>query len=112
MSTSSVTPDALVFKACRSELKYNYEQDGELKWLVEFFRFVPGADVNNPSDLTAKRIVWIGKNPDSPYQYGAYFKGPVWIGGTNTGNAPFVADSSGNLSLNGTLSVTGTARSD
>ena len=73
------------------------------------FQVCPGANLSNPSDMTAKRIVWIGQNPDSPYQYGAYFRGPVWIGGTNPGNAPFVADSSGNLSLNGTLSVTNTA---
>jgi hypothetical protein len=77
--------------------------------MAGYIQVCPGADVNNPADLTAKRIIWVGRNPDSPSQWGAYFKGPVWIGGTNTGNAPFVADASGNLSLNGTLNVTNTA---
>ena len=59
--------------------------------------------------MTAKRIIWLGKNPDSPYQFGAWFKGPMWIGGSNTSDAPLVADSYGDLSLNGTLAVSNTA---
>ena len=61
----------------------------------------PGADLNNPADKTAKRAAWIGRNPDNLSQTGAYFRGPLWIGGTNTGNAPIVTDSTGNLSITG-----------
>ena len=70
-----------------------------------YIQVCPGANLSDPADMTAKRIVWIGKNPDYPYQYGAYFRGPVWIGGTNTGNAPVTVDSSGNVSIDGILNV-------
>lgn len=55
-------------------------------------------------------VGWIGNAPfwDTSGGTGAWLK-KCWIGGTNTSNAPFVADSSGNLSLNGTLNVNDTA---
>lgn len=68
----------------------------------------PGADASSPSSRAACRMGWIGTDPAGSGNTGAWFK-RVWIGGTSTSNAPIVADSSGNLSLNGTLSVTNTA---
>ena len=59
----------------------------------------PGASPTNPADKTAKRLAWIGRNPDNEGQTGAYFRGPVWIGGTSTANAPISVDSSGNVSI-------------
>lgn len=54
------------------------------------------------------RIGWIGYDPGGSGLTGAWFQ-KTWIGGTNAFNAPFVSDSYGNLSLNGTLNVSNTA---
>lgn len=55
--------------------------------MATYVDICPGANPASPSDRTAKRIGWIGTNPDNPSQTGVYFKGPVWIGGTSTVNA-------------------------
>ena len=68
----------------------------------------PGADPNNPTDRTAKRIAWIGRDPDNSSTTGAYFKQNLWVGGTNASNAPFQVNGSGNVSLSGTLAVSNT----
>jgi len=65
----------------------------------------PGANPASPSDRTAKRIGWISSNPDNPSETGMYLKGPLAIGGTSTSNAPIKADSSGNVTINGTLRI-------
>jgi len=43
---------------------------------------------------------WIGTDPLGSGATGAWFK-KLWIGGTSTSNAPIVADSSGNVTING-----------
>ena len=65
----------------------------------------PGADPTNPADRTAKRVAWIGRDPDNSSTTGAYFKNHLWVGGTNASNAPFQVDGSGNVFLSGTFNV-------
>jgi len=50
----------------------------------------------------------MGYDPNGSGLTGAYFHGPVWIGGTSTSTAPFVADQYGSVSLQGTLNVSNT----
>jgi hypothetical protein len=52
---------------------------------------------------------WIGNEPawSGGGNTGAWFK-KVWIGGTSPANAPFVADASGNVAINGNTIISGT----
>ena len=72
-----------------------------------FIDICPGANPASPSDRTAKRLAWIGTDPDNSSLHGAYFKGPVWIGGTSTADAAITANGSGTVVI--TIKNPGTA---